>query len=223
MNAPIVTIDGPSGSGKGSISRALAEHLGWHYLDSGSLYRVLALAALREGVSLEDEAALVRLAARLSTTCELPAGGRTSVLLDGEDIQTELRTEAAGEAASRVAVLPAVRRALLDWQRQCQRPPGLIADGRDMGTVVFPQADLKLFLTARPEVRALRRYNQLKDMGKNPDLAVLEAEVRARDARDSSRQTAPLKPAKDAICLDNSDQGEAETLGAVLELVRDRL
>ncbi|MGB5259308.1 MAG: (d)CMP kinase [Gammaproteobacteria bacterium] len=222
MSVPVITIDGPSGSGKGAISRALASQLGWHYLDSGSLYRVLAFAALRDGVALDDEAALVVLAGRLSTTCRLPSSDSPAVLLDGRDIHADLRTEAAGEAASKLAVLPGVRAALLDWQRHCRQPPGLIADGRDMGTVVFPDADLKLFLTARPEVRAERRYKQLKEMGKKANLADLMEEVEARDRRDSTRQTAPLKPAADAICLDNSDDDEAETLDRVLELVRDK-
>jgi len=223
MSVPVITIDGPSGSGKGAISRALASRLGWHYLDSGSLYRVLAYAALRDGVSLDDEAALVALAGRLSTTCRLPAADSPAVLLDGRDINADLRTEAAGKAASKLAVLPAVRTALLDWQRHCRQPPGLVADGRDMGTVVFPDADLKLFLSARPGVRAERRYKQLKEIGKEADLAALRQEVEARDRRDSTRQTAPLKPAVDAICLDNSDEGEARTLASVLELVRDKL
>jgi cytidylate kinase len=219
---PVITIDGPSGSGKGAISRALASRLGWQYLDSGSLYRVLAYAALNDGLALDDEAALVALAARLSTTCRLPSSDSPAVLLDGRDINADLRTEAAGAAASRLAVLPAVRAALLDWQRHCRQPPGLIADGRDMGTVVFPDADLKLFLTARPEVRAERRYKQLKEIGKKANLADLMDEVRARDRRDSTRQTAPLKPATDAVYLDNSDDDEAETLGRVLDLVRDK-
>ena len=220
---PVITIDGPSGSGKGTISRMLAARLGWHYLDSGSLYRVLAYAALRDGVALDDEPALVALAGRLSTTCRLPAADSPAVLLDGRDIHDDLRTEAAGEAASKLAVLPAVRTALLDWQRHCRQPPGLVADGRDMGTVVFADADLKLFLTARPGVRAERRYKQLIDIGKQADLAALTEEVELRDRRDSTRQTAPLKPAADAICLDNSDMDEAGTLDSVLELVRDKL
>lgn len=220
---PVITIDGPSGSGKGTISRLLASRLGWHYLDSGSLYRVLAYAALRDGVALDDEPALVALAGRLSTTCRLPAADSPAVLLDGRDINAELRTEAAGEAASKLAVLPAVRAALLDWQRHCRRPPGLVADGRDMGTVVFPDADLKLFLTARPGVRAERRYKQLIDIGKEADLPALMEEVELRDRRDSTRQTAPLKPAADAVYLDNSDMDEAGTLDSVLELVRDKL
>jgi len=143
-------------------------------------------------------------------------------MLDGEEVSAELRTEAAGNAASQLAVLPAVRRALLDWQRDCRQPPGLVADGRDMGTVVFPDAELKLFLTARPEVRAERRYKQLKDIGKEANLADLIEEVKARDERDATRRTAPLKPAEDAHLLDNSDALEAATLAEVLDLVRER-
>lgn len=223
MKAPVITIDGPSGSGKGAVSRALAAHLGWHYLDSGSLYRLLAFAAMRDGVALDDEDGLVALAGRLAARCAMPATDTAVVMLDGEDVTAELRTEAAGEAASQLAVLPGVRSALLDWQRSCCRPPGLVADGRDMGTVVFPAAGLKLFLTARPGVRAERRYKQLKNMGKEADLEALVREVEARDRRDSTRKTAPLQPADDAIRLDNSDIDEPATLARVLELVQDRL
>ena len=219
----VITIDGPSGSGKGAVSRALAAHLGWHYLDSGSLYRLLAYAALRDAVALDDEAGLVALAGRLSARCQMTATDTAVVMLDGGDVTADLRTEAAGEAASRIAVLPAVRSALLDWQRGCRRPPGLIADGRDMGPVVFPAAELKLFLTARPEVRAERRYKQLKNMGLEADLEALVSEVEARDRRDSSLKTAPLLPAADAVMLDNSDTDEPATLARVLELVRERL
>lgn len=223
VKAPVITIDGPSGSGKGAVSRALAAHLGWHYLDSGSLYRLLAFAAMRDGVALDDEDGLVALAGRLAARCAMPATDTAVVMLDGEDVTAELRTEAAGEAASQLAVLPGVRSALLDWQRSCCRPPGLVADGRDMGTVVFPAAGLKLFLTARPGVRAERRYKQLKNMGKEADLEALVREVEARDRRDSTRKTAPLQPADDAIRLDNSDIDEPATLARVLELVQERL
>lgn len=222
MHVPVITIDGPSGSGKGAISRALASRLGWNYLDSGSLYRLLALSALHEGLALDDAAALVDLAGQLGGRCSMPATETVAIMLDGEEVSAELRTEAAGSAASQLAVLPAVRRALLDWQRDCRQPPGLVADGRDMGTVVFPDAELKLFLTARPEVRAERRYKQLKDMGKEANLADLIEEVKARDKRDATRRTAPLKPAEDAHLLDNSDALEAATLAEVLELVRER-
>ncbi len=222
MHVPVITIDGPSGSGKGAISRALASRLGWNYLDSGSLYRLLALAALHEGIALDDATALVDLAGQLGGRCSMPATETVAIMLDGEEVSAELRTEAAGNAASQLAVLPAVRRALLDWQRDCRQPPGLVADGRDMGTVVFPDAELKLFLTARPEVRAERRYKQLKDMGKEANLADLIEEVKARDERDATRRTAPLKPAEDAHLLDNSDALEAATLAEVLDLVRER-
>ncbi|MDX1697362.1 MAG: (d)CMP kinase [Thiohalobacterales bacterium] len=223
MAAPVITLDGPSGSGKGAISRALAAELGWHFLDSGSLYRLLGWVALRDGVALDDEAALVALAGRLSHEHELPAPDSMAVMWDGRDVNKELRTEAAGEAASRVAVLPAVRTALLDWQRRYRQAPGLVADGRDMGTVVFPDADLKLYLTARPAVRAERRYKQLKEMGKDADLAALTRDIEIRDRRDSTRPTAPLKPAADAVVLDSSDIDEATTLARVLDLVRERL
>ncbi len=215
--APTITIDGPSGSGKGTISQALAAHLGWHYLDSGSLYRLLAYAALHEGVALDDAPGLVALAARLGDTCRLPVAGDPAVLLDGQDVRSELRTEAAGDAASRIAALPAVRAALLDWQRRCRQLPGLVADGRDMGTVVFPDAELKVFLTASSRVRAERRFNQLKNLGKEVDIETLVTEVEMRDRRDCERATAPLRPAADAVILDNSDLNEAQTLAAVLD------
>ncbi len=220
---PVITIDGPSGSGKGAISRAVARELDWHYLDSGALYRLLAFAATRAGVALDDADGLVALVVRVQAGYSAPPTDTPTILLDGENVNADLRTESAGEAASKVAALPAVRAALLDWQRDHRQAPGLIADGRDMGTVVFPDAPLKLFLTASPAVRAERRYKQLKNMGKEADLATLEAEVAARDARDTGRRVAPLVPADDAIVLDNSAQGEAATLAAVLDKVRERL
>jgi len=219
----VITVDGPSGSGKGTLSRALATQLGWHFLDSGSLYRLLALAALRSGIALDDEAALVALARRLGDDHQLPAADAPAVLLNGEDVGEALRTERCGAAASRIAALPGVRRALLAWQRGYRQPPGLVADGRDMGTVVFPDAVLKLFLTARPDIRAKRRYNQLKDKENNIALQALVAEVEARDARDATRRTAPLKPASDAVIVDNSDLDVAQTLAAVLETLRGKL
>ena len=155
--APVITVDGPSGSGKGTLSLQLADELGWHHLDSGALYRLLAFAALKDAVALDDEAALLALVDHLSDAYRLPTRGQPSVMLDGEDVGHLLRTEVCGNAASKIAALPAVREALLAWQRRYQQPPGLIADGRDMGTVVFPAAGLKLFLVARPEVRAERR------------------------------------------------------------------
>ncbi len=216
---PVITIDGPSGSGKGTISQYLAAKLGWHHLDSGALYRLLAYAALQQAIPLDDEAALVRLAARLSAAYRLPTSDQPAILLDGVDVGPALRTEKCAEAASKIAALPAVREALLGWQRQYRQLPGLVADGRDMGTVVFPDATLKLFLTARSEVRAQRRYNQLKNKGINVDLAELVREVEARDQRDASRKASPLMPATDAVILDNSDQDEAGTLAQVLDAV----
>ncbi len=220
---PVITVDGPSGSGKGTLSHAIAAELGWHFLDSGSLYRVLAHAALEQCVALDDEQALVALAGRLQQRCRLPEPGSPVVLLDGRDITAELRTEAAGSAASKIAALPGVRSALLDWQRRCRQPPGLVADGRDMGTVVFPDANLKLFLTASPRVRAERRYNQLKILGKEADLEYLVAEVEARDARDSTRPVAPLRPARDALIIDNSALTEAATIARALAAIREKL
>ena len=214
---PVITIDGPSGSGKGTISQYLAAKLGWHHLDSGALYRLLAYAALQQAVPLDDEPALVQLAAALSESYQLPTADNPAIMLAGKDVGQALRTEKCAEAASKTAALPSVRQALLAWQRHYRQLPGLIADGRDMGTVIFPDAMLKLFLTARPEVRAERRYNQLKNKGIEVDLEELIREVEARDLRDSSRKASPLLPAEDALILDNSDQDEARTLDQVLQ------
>ena len=219
--APVITIDGPSGSGKGTISQYLAGKLGWHHLDSGALYRLLAYAALQQALPLDDANALVQLAARLSDSYELPTADHPAIMLDGLDVGQALRTEKCAEAASKTAALPAVRKALLAWQRHYRQPPGLIADGRDMGTVVFPDATLKLFLTARPQVRAMRRYKQLKNKGIVVDLAELVREVEVRDQRDASRKASPLMPAADAVIVDNSDQDEAGTRQQVLQVVRE--
>ena len=220
--APVITVDGPSGSGKGTISLQLADALGWHHLDSGALYRLLAYAALKHAIALDDAAALLVLADKLRDSYKLPTREQPAIMLDGEDVVQLLRTEACGNAASKVAALPAVRQAMLAWQRGYQQPPGLIADGRDMGSVVFPTAGLKLFLTARPEVRAERRHKQLINMGKKSDLAELAKAVEARDRRDSTREASPLKPAADALLIDNSDLDEAATLARVLQAVHGR-
>ena len=176
-NIPVITVDGPSGSGKGTISQALAGQLGWHHLDSGSLYRLLAYAALQESLDLSDESALTALAERLSLDYRLPTQDNPVIELYGKDVSDALRTEDCADAASRVAALPAVRAALLAWQRHYCQLPGLVADGRDMGTVVFPNAVLKLYLTARPDVRAERRYKQLINKGLQADLSSLIKEV----------------------------------------------
>lgn len=217
---PVITIDGPSGSGKGTISRRLAGALGWHYLDSGALYRLLACAALRDGIALDDAAGLAALAGRINGEFGVTSSGAECVRLDEDDVTSRLRTEECGNAASKLAVLPEVRAALLAWQRRYRQPPGLVADGRDMGTVVFPDAGLKIFLTASAEERALRRYNQLKEKGNKISLEEVLEDTRARDVRDSTRKTAPLVPAPDAVLLDNGGQEIGETLAVILGLIR---
>jgi cytidylate kinase len=213
---PVITLDGPSGSGKGTISQRLAQQLGWHYLDSGALYRLLACAATRDSVALDDVDGLVTLAGRIHGEFRFSDAGEECVLLDGAPVTAELRTEQTGNAASQIAALPPVRAALLAWQRRYRQPPGLVADGRDMGTVVFPDAALKIFLTASPGERASRRYKQLKYKGKEVSLEAVVADVKARDERDRSRAVSPLVPAADALLLDNSAQGIEETVARVL-------
>ncbi len=220
--APVITVDGPSGSGKGTISRLLARELGWHWLDSGALYRLLALAARRHGVALDDAGTLADLARRLDVRFADDGGGEPRVLLEGEDVTRELRTEQTGAAASRVAALPAVREALLDRQRAFRRPPGLVADGRDMGTVVFPDAELKIFLTASAEERARRRHKQLKEQGFEASMDALFRDILARDERDARRAVSPLRPAADAVVIDASDLSIDEVMARVRALVRER-
>jgi cytidylate kinase len=220
---PVITVDGPSGSGKGTVSRHLARRLGWHFLDSGALYRVLAVAAARAGVAPGDEAALGSLAERMDVVFDADASGAERVMLDGADVSRLIRTESCGDAASRIAALGGVRRKLLDRQRAFRTPPGLVADGRDMGTVVFPDATVKIFLTASPEERALRRFNQLKNNEISVDLARIVAEVRERDKRDSERKESPLRPARDARILDSTAWDIEETLRRALEIVDSRL
>jgi cytidylate kinase len=213
---PIITIDGPSGSGKGTISRGVARALNWHLLDSGALYRLAALAAERRGASLDDAAAVA--AAALAMDVRFDAAGDTErVSLDGADVSSELRTEKTGAAASVVAALPAVRQALLQRQRDFARPPGLVADGRDMGTVVFPDAPLKVFLTASAEERATRRYKQLKEKGIGVSLRDLSRDIERRDARDANRSTAPLRPAENARVLDSTSLTPGEVIARILD------
>ena len=214
--APVICIDGPSGSGKGTLSQRLATDLGWHLLDSGALYRVVGFAGRLAAVSLEDSDAVAGIARSLDVDFR-PTEGGVSVWLAGEDVTAHLRTEEGGRDASTVAALPSVREALLLRQQELARPPGLIADGRDMGTVVFPRAPLKIFLTASAEARAERRFHQLQGMGESVSLARLLTDIQQRDARDQSRTVSPLVPAEDAIIIDST----ALTADEVLQTARD--
>jgi CMP/dCMP kinase len=220
VGVPVVTIDGPSGAGKGTISRAVAVRLGWHLLDSGALYRLAGLAAARAGVDMTDEDAVARAAGAMDVRFGA-ADGREQVLLAGEDVTAQLRAESCGEAASKVAAMPAVRRALLDRQRAFAAPPGLVADGRDMGTGVFPDALLKVFLTASAEERAMRRYKQLKGKGISVSLRDLSWDISQRDERDANRAVAPLLPAKDARVLDSTHLTPEEVTDRILKWLRE--
>lgn len=212
---PVLTIDGPSGSGKGTLAQRLARDLGWHYLDSGAIYRVLAQAAIKHQLDLTDETALIALAQQLDLQFEF-VDDELTVCLEGEDISLLIRSEQAGTAASKVAVVAAVRQALLQRQRDFRQWPGLVTDGRDMGTIVFPHAPFKVFLTASAEQRAKRRHKQLKQKGIESNLSGLIAEISERDRRDSEREVAPLKAADGALILDSTDLG----IDAVYEQVR---
>ena len=221
MPAPVLTIDGPSGTGKGTLGLALARELGWDFLDSGALYRLVGFLALKRGVPLDAATALQQLAASLPVEFR-PEPDGTVILLEGEVVTEAIRNEVIGDAASRVAAWPEVRAALLDRQREMRRLPGLVADGRDMGTVVFPDAPLKIFLTASPEARAERRYKQLKGKGNDVSLPALLEDIRARDERDARRATAPLVPAPDAEILDTTQLGIDDVTDRVRQLIRAR-
>lgn len=219
---PVIAVDGPSGSGKGTVSRAVARALGWHFLDSGALYRLAALAAAKSALDPKDPLAHARAASRMDVRFASNADGSEQVLLDGAEVTAELRSETTGNAASRVAAIPEVREALVERQRRFAEPPGLVADGRDMGSVIFPESGLKIFLTATAEERARRRYKQLKDKGLDVSLAALSREIAERDARDTGRKVAPLEAAADAVQLDSTGLEIDAVVARILRLAHER-
>jgi len=222
-SVPVITIDGPSGAGKGTVARIVADQLGWHLLDSGAIYRVLAVATQHHHVNLEEEEPLIPMAAHLDVQFEISSQGESKVILEGEDVTNTIRTEEIGVLASKVAAFPRVREALLRRQRAFSVTPGLVADGRDMGTVVFANAPVKVFLTASAEERAERRFNQLKEKGVDVKIGRLLDDIRQRDERDSSRKVAPLVPAEDALIVDSTDLSIQEVVNKVLSFANGKL
>ncbi len=220
--APVICVDGPSGSGKGTVCRALVRALDWHLLDSGALYRVVALAGRARGVATDDSDGLVAVAQQMNVRFAVTDDDDERILLDDVDMTREVRSEKTGELASQVAVLPALRTALVGRQQAFRQPPGLVADGRDMGTVIFPDGELKVFLTASAEERAQRRHKQLKEMGFDASLAKLAADIRARDERDAGRAVAPLVPADDAVTIDTTGVPVAQVVDRVLAMASER-
>ena len=218
---PVITIDGPSGSGKGTVSQMLATKLGFHFLDSGALYRVTAVAAHRQGIDLKDSVKVAGVACDLAVNFSI-VSDEISIQLNDSDVTREIRREYVSRSASIIAVQPAVREALLSRQRAFRKEPGLVADGRDMGTTVFPDAPLKIFLTASAEQRAQRRYKQLMDKGDSVNLATLLHEIKARDERDMKRSLSPLVAAVDAITIDSSSMSVREVLTTILALANER-
>jgi cytidylate kinase len=217
---PVITVDGPGGSGKGTIAMRLAEKLGWHFLDSGALYRLVAVAAMDRGVQADEEDELGQLAKSLDVTFGISGEGMV-ILLDGNYITGRLRSEQVSVMASKVAAFPVVRAALVERQRAFRKLPGLVADGRDMGTVIFPDAVLKVFLTASAEARAERRYKQLKEKGESVNLSRLFRDIKQRDERDSNRAISPLKPAPDAHVIDSTELGINEVLQIIDDLIEE--
>ena len=220
---PIITIDGPSGAGKGTAARLVAEQLGWHLLDSGAIYRVLAVATLHHQLSIEDEEPLIPIAAHLDVQFEITQEGKGKVILEGEDVSKSIRTEEVGAIASKIAAFPRVREALLRRQRAFKVSPGLVADGRDMGTVVFVDAPVKVFLTASAEERAQRRFNQLKENDFDVKIGRLLDDIRQRDERDQTRTVAPLIPAEGALIVDSTDLSIDEVVSKILTFANGKL
>ncbi len=218
---PVLAIDGPSGAGKGTVSRRIARHLGWHFLDSGAIYRALAWAVQSRGISDDDEKAVARVAEEM--TLEFKCDDGVQVWIDGTEVTPHLYTEECGRLASRIAAFPRVRRALLEKQRSFRQPPGLVADGRDMGTVVFPDAPYKVFLDASLEERAKRRFLQLKSQGLDVNLDQIIKDLEQRDRRDRERKEAPLIPAEDAVIIDSSDMSVEEVTEKILALLPEKL
>ncbi len=215
----VIAIDGPSGAGKGTLSQLVAKHFGYHLLDSGALYRLVALSALNQGVDLQDEQAIADIARQLQVKFDI-AGNTTRIVLDGNDVTDAIRHENVSMSASLIAAYPMVRSALLQRQKDFAQAPGLVADGRDMGTTVFPEAQVKIFLTASAEARAERRFKQLHEKGVEVNMAELVSDIKARDDRDTQRATSPLKPADDALVLDSTSLTIDQVLSAILAQVR---
>ncbi|MFT6901384.1 MAG: cytidylate kinase [Colwellia sp.] len=220
---PVITIDGPSGAGKGTVARLVAEQLGWHLLDSGAIYRVLAVATLHHHLTIEDEEFLIPIAAHLDVQFEITSKGDGKVILEGENVSNSIRTEEVGAIASKIAAFPRVREALLRRQRAFKVAPGLVADGRDMGTVVFSNAPVKIFLTASAEERAQRRFNQLKDKGFDVKIGRLLDDIRQRDERDETRMVAPLIAAEGALIVDSTDLSIDEVVTKILTFANGKL
>jgi len=221
--APVITIDGPSGVGKGTLCKAIANAFEWHLLDSGAIYRVLALAALHHHVNIDSDEALVPLAAHLDVRFITNEHGQVSTILEGEDVSAEIRTQPVANAASQVAAFPRVREALLRRQRAFREAPGLVTDGRDMGTVVFPDAPVKIFLDASAEERARRRMRQLQEQGISVNFVRLLLEIKERDDRDRNRAVAPLVPAADALILDSTEMSIEQVIDKALEYAKEKL
>ena len=222
-STPVITIDGPSGAGKGTVARVLADQLGWHLLDSGAIYRVLAVAIQHHQLALDDEEPLIPVAAHLDVQFEITSQRESKVILEGENVSDLIRTEEIGELASKVAAFPRVREALLRRQRAFSVSPGLIADGRDMGTVVFPKAKVKIFLTASTEERAQRRFNQLKEKGIDVNIDRLLEDIRQRDERDQNRKVAPLVPADGSLTIDSTSISVTEVVNEILMFANGKL